>query len=111
MLDIFLKFEVSFFLLCGGSHVQGDVAVFRSFKSCIQAQASATLALSVISILRYVRSVPQVVRRAAAPGCCAGLLGSRAAYPSSLKVIVRGSQDRSHVLAFSSVSVGVFFSC
>ena len=56
------------------------------------------------SILRYFRSIHQVVRPAAA-------LGSRAAYPSSLKVIVGSSQDISHDLACSSVFVGVFFFC
>ena len=60
--------------------------------------------MTAVSLLRYFRSMPQVVRRAAALGCCA-------AYPSSLKVIVGSSQDTSHDLAFSSVFVGVFFFC
>ena len=48
------------------------------------------------SILRYFRSMPQVVRWAAA-------LGSRAAYPTSLKVIVEStsSQDTRHKLVAS----------
>ena len=57
---------------------------------------------TVALCLRYFRSIPQVLRWAAALSCCS-------AYPLSLKVIVGTSQDTSHDLAFSSVFVGVFF--